>query len=361
LAPANVMELNAIVAVPALVTVTAAYVETVPCVVAGNARLAVLSFSAGGAAPAPVSATLCGDPAALSVMIRVAASAPAEAGLNAAYNEQEAPGASEAPQSPNQRKEVALVPPSAIDLRVKAAVPEFFSVASCASLVAPVIVAGKTIDAGVRVTAGAVPVPLSFTCCGEPVALSAIASAAASAPVDRGLNSTDTVHEAPTASEAPQVVADFRNDVALVPVTVSEVNVKAAVPEFFTVRTWAAVGVPTMVAANVSELAESVTAGAVLATPVPLTATVWVPAPSTTLSVASNAPTAAGLNERVTAQLAPAANVEPTGQVVDAANELASVPVSLTEPIVTAAVPAFLRVTTPFVPLVVPTIAVANP
>jgi hypothetical protein len=169
------------------------------------------------------------------------------------------------------------------------------------------------------------------------------------------------VHEAPTASEAPQVVADFRNDVALVPVTVSEVNVKAAVPEFFTVRTWAAVGVPTMVAANVSELAESVTAGAVLATPVPLTSTVWVPAPSTTLSVASNAPTAAGLNERVTAQLAPAANVEPTGQVVDAANELASVPVSLTEPIVTAAVPPFLRVTTPFVPLVVPTIAVANP
>ena len=99
-----------------------------------------------------------------------------------------------------------------------------------------------TVDAKVRlvvdrVTAGAVPVPLRVTSWGDPEALSAIAREAVSAPATVGLNSTDTVQVAPTASEVPQVVADFTNEVALVPVMVSDVSVNAAVPVFLIVTT----------------------------------------------------------------------------------------------------------------------------
>ena len=100
------------------------------------------------------------------------------------------------------------------------------------------IVFGKAIDAGVSVTVGveaATPVPVSFTVCGEPVALSATERLAVRAPVTVGLNSTETVQLAPAARVAPQVVADFRNEVALVPVMVSDVRVTADVPVFFTV------------------------------------------------------------------------------------------------------------------------------
>jgi hypothetical protein len=95
-----------------------------------------------------------------------------------------------------------------------------------------------------------------------------MASEAVNAPAAAGLNSTDTVQLAPAASDVVQVVADFRNDVALVPVMVSDVSVNAAVPEFFTVTTCAAVVTPTVVEANVSVVGVNVTAGAT-ATPVP--------------------------------------------------------------------------------------------
>src|SRR5580704_19455497 len=127
---------------------------------------------------------------------------------------------------------------------VAAAVPAFFTVTTWAALVTAVTVAGKAIDVGVNVIAGAAaaaPVPVSFTVCGEPVALSAIDSEAVSAPAAVGLNSTETVQLAPTASEVVQVFAEMRNEVAFVPVRVSEVSVNAAVPEFFTVTTCAAV------------------------------------------------------------------------------------------------------------------------
>ena len=81
------------------------------------------------------------------------------------------------------------------------------------------------------------PVPLSVTTWGDTLALSAIERDAVSAPTTVGLNSTDTVQLAATANEVSHVVADFTNEVALVPVMVSDVSVKAAVPVFFTVTT----------------------------------------------------------------------------------------------------------------------------
>ena len=251
---------------------------------------------------------------------------------------------------PISSKEVAFVPPTVIELIVTATVLVFFTVTICASLVEPRAVAGKAIEVGVNVMVGvaaATPVPLSFTDCGEPVALSATDSAAVSAPAAAGLNSTDTVQLAPTASEVPQVVADLINDVALVPVMVSEVSVSAAVPVFFTVTTCAAVVTPTVVEANVKDVGDSVTAGAVAATPVPLRLTdCGEPVALSAIDRAAvRVPAAAGLNSTDTVQLAPTASDVPQ-VVADFRNELALVPVMVSEVSVSAAVPVFFKVTT---------------
>jgi hypothetical protein len=283
--------------------------------------------------------------------------------LNATYSEHEAPAASEVPHVPISSNEVALVPPTVIELIVTVTVLVFFTVTICASLVAPTAVAGKAMDVGVRVTVGvfvAAPVPLSFTTCGEPVALSAIESEAVKAPAAAGLNSTDTVQLAPAASEVPHVVADLMNEVALVPVIVSEVSVNAAVPEFFTVTTCAAVVAPTVVEANVNEVGDNVTAGFPVATPVPLSATSCGDpvALSAIESEAAKAPAAAGLNSTDTVQLAPAAS-EVVHVVADFKNEVALVPVIVSEVSVSAAVPEFFTVTT-CAAVVTPTVVEAN-
>ncbi len=70
-----------------------------------------------------------------------------------------------------------------------------------------------------------------------------------------------------------QVVADLTNELALVPVMVSEVRVSAAVPVFLTVTVWAAVVVPTLVEAKAMLVGDNVTAGAVAAIPVPVNLT----------------------------------------------------------------------------------------
>lgn len=106
-------------------------------------------------------------------------------------------------------------------------------------------------------SAGAVPVPVRATVCGEPVALSAIERLAVKAPAAVGLNSTETVQLAAAARVVPQVVADFRKEAALVPVMVSEVSVTVTVPVFFTVTVCAAVVEPTVVDAKVRLVGES--------------------------------------------------------------------------------------------------------
>ena len=90
------------------------------------------------------------------------------------------------------------------------------------------------------------------------MALSAMDKLAVSAPAAVGLNSTDTVQVAAAANVVAQVVADFRNDVALVPVMVSEDSVTVPVPVFLMVTTCAAVVEPTVVEAKVSADRKSV-------------------------------------------------------------------------------------------------------
>ena len=83
MAPVSVIEVRSMVAVPALVSVTACAADVVAWVVVGKAMLVVLSFTEGTAVPVPVSVTFCGEPVAVSVMLSVPERAAAEAGLKA--------------------------------------------------------------------------------------------------------------------------------------------------------------------------------------------------------------------------------------------------------------------------------------
>jgi hypothetical protein len=123
------------------------------------------------------------------------------------------------------------------------------------------------------VVEGFAPAPVRVTNCGEPVALSAMLSDAVRVPVAAGLNSTEIVQLAPGARVAPQVDADSRNDVALVPSMDSEVKVRAVVPVFLTVTTCAADVEPSAVDAKVSADGETVTVGGTAA-PIPVRVTV---------------------------------------------------------------------------------------
>src|SRR5579859_7859531 len=340
------MELIVSVAVPVFFNVTSCALEVVPTIDAGKAIDAGVSETAGAedAVPVPVRVTVFGDPLALSAIESDALNAPAAAGLNSTETVQVAAAASVVPQVvADLMNEVAFVPVMVSEARFSVAVPEFLMVTVCAAVVEPTVVAAKLSEVGVSVTAGAVPVPVRATDCGDPVALSAIESDALNAPAAAGLNSTETVQVAAAASVVPQVVADLMNEVALVPVMVSEVRFSVAVPEFLMVTVCAAVVEPTVVAAKLSEVGVSVTAGAV---PVPVRATDCGDpvALSAIESDAPNAPAAAGLNSTETVQVAAAASVVPQ-VVADLMNEVALVPVMVSEVRFSVAVPEFLMVT----------------
>jgi len=247
------------------------------------------------------------------------------------------------------RKELASVPVMVSDVSVRVAVPEFLTVTTWAAVVDPTVVEAKVRLVGDSVTAGAAaaPVPVRAAVCGEPVALSAIERLAVRVPVAAGLNSTETVQVAAAASVVPHVVADLRKELASVPVMVSDVSVRVAVPEFLTVTTCAAVVEPTVVEAKVRLVGDNVTAGAAAAAPVPVRAAVCGEpvALSAIVRLAVRVPVAAGLNSTETVQVAAAARVVPQ-VVADLRKELASVPVMVSEVRVAVAVPVFLTVTT---------------
>jgi len=83
---------------------------------------------------------------------------------------------------------------------VNGAVPELLSVVLCDALVVPTGCDEKVRLVGVRVTAGAVPLPVSGTVCGLPVALSVTEMLAVRLPVAVGVKVTEMVQLAPAAS-----------------------------------------------------------------------------------------------------------------------------------------------------------------
>jgi len=223
-----------------------------------------------GAVPVPESATVCSDPAALSAIERVAAKLAAEAGVKVTEIEQLAPAASDVPQVLVCAKSDGLAPASVIPEIVSAALPVFLSVAVCAAEVVPVV-AVKLSDDGVSDAIGAggtVPVPLSWTVCGEPVALSTIESVAAKLAAEAGVKVTEIEQLAPAASELPQVLVWAKSD-GLVPASVMPEIVSAALPVFLSAAVCAADVVPVLVV-NIRLVGVRETAGTGLAVPVPL-------------------------------------------------------------------------------------------
>lgn len=96
-----------------------------------------------------------------------------------------------------------MVPVSAIDVIASEVVPTFVSVTVFAALVTPIAIVPKLRLVGESFAV--VPVPLSGTCCGLPIALSVMLRAALRAPLAVGLNVTLIVQLAPAASVLPQV------------------------------------------------------------------------------------------------------------------------------------------------------------
>jgi hypothetical protein len=83
---------------------------------------------------------------------------------------------------------------------VSGAAPVFCSVDVWEALVVPTGCGAKVRLEGVRVTAGAVPVPPNATVCGLPAALSVTETFAVRLPVAVGLNVTEIEQFAPAAS-----------------------------------------------------------------------------------------------------------------------------------------------------------------
>jgi hypothetical protein len=233
-----------------------------------------LTVKLGAGLPVPFSVTVCGEPLALSATETVAVKLAAEAGVKVMEMVQLTPAASVSPQVLVSEKSLELVPAMEIPVIESVAFPVFIRVVDCAALVVPataekVSVTGESETPG---AAGAVPVPLSATVCGEPVALSAIESVAAKLAAEVGVKVTETVQLAPAASELPQVLVSA-NSVGLEPAIAMLEMPSGASPVFLSVAVCAAVVDPT-VSLKVSIPGVSDAPGSEAAVPVPFSVVV---------------------------------------------------------------------------------------
>ena len=121
------------VELPVFFSVTTCAALAEPTVVLAKASVAGVSVTVGtAAAPVPDSATVCGEPVALSATLSVAVSVPAAFGLNVTEIVQELPTANVVPQVVVALNEVEFVPETVIPPVeiVRAADPEFLSVST---------------------------------------------------------------------------------------------------------------------------------------------------------------------------------------------------------------------------------------
>src|SRR5690348_7966612 len=137
------------------------------------------------------------------------------------------------------------------------------------------------------------PEPVSPTVSGLLLALLVTVSVPVRVPPVVGVNLTDTVQEAPTATLV-QLFVWLKSPVAATPETVA-----AVVPELVTVTVWAAVLEPTIVPAKV-RLAEAAFSTGPGAVPVPDRLTAEVTPPALIVRVPVRAPVAVGANFTLT-------------------------------------------------------------
>lgn len=97
--------------------------------------------------------------------------------------------------------------PNPVPLRINAPFPVLESVMVCASAVVPTVVLAKVkLDGDDRPTTGAVPVPLKTAVCDDPLALSAMLTAAFNVPEAVGLKVTLIAQLTPADTLVPQVL-----------------------------------------------------------------------------------------------------------------------------------------------------------
>lgn len=169
--PPSVMVEMVSVAEPELVKVTVRGELVLPWSVAGKVT-EVADSVASGTAPAPVSATVCGEPAALSATLSVPVTVPAATGVKFTGMVQFEPAASVVPQVVPDSENVAL-PVSVMAIPASEAAPVFESVTVLAPADVPnadekLSEVGESDATGTGT--GAAPAPLSVTVWVDPPA-----------------------------------------------------------------------------------------------------------------------------------------------------------------------------------------------
>ena len=194
--------------------------------------------------PVPIRLTVCGLPAALSVIVMVPVRFPPAVGLNVTAMAQFAPAATLDPQVLVSAKSPALAPEIAMLVTLSAAFPLFESVTICGAVVISNNSEVKVRLTGDRPTMGPVPVPLRTTFCvlpATPLLLSVTVNVPVRLPSAVGLNVTLIVQLAPAATLVPQVSVAEKSPPAAMLVTLN-----TALPVLLSVTGWAALLVPTV-------------------------------------------------------------------------------------------------------------------
>jgi hypothetical protein len=171
---------------------------------------------------------------ALLAILSDAERLPAAEGVKVTLMVQLAPAATLDPQLLDCAKSLAFEPVMDMPEIVSVTFPELVSVTDCATLAVPMDRLPKPRLDGETLTAAAVPVPERVTDCGLPLALSATLSTAARLPLATGAKVTLMMHEAPAATELPQLFA-WAKSPALTPDTAMLLMAKVPLPELVSV------------------------------------------------------------------------------------------------------------------------------
>jgi len=216
--------------------------------------------------PVPVRVTVSRLLTELSVKVSVPETEPVAVGVKVTPTEQVAPAAMLAPQVLEARLKPAVV---AIPLKLTAALLWLVTVTDLAALVVLTLTEPKLSELAERVS-GAVPVPLRLTVCGVLRASSLKVSVPAETAMAVGEKVTPTEQEPLAARLAPQVpLATLKPAEAVMPE-----KFRATLSRLVRVTDLAALVLPTTTEPKPRELDEKVTG----AEPVPVRATVCVPA-----------------------------------------------------------------------------------
>ena len=230
--------------------------------------------------PKPLSETVCVAGVALSISVNVPLNCPAAVGANATCSVQAAATASVAPQL---FAAILKFEDTTVLVSVSTDPPLFVSVTACAADTSPFPVAANASDAGLNETpAPATPTPLIATVCNRTASVNV--SVAVRVPGCVGTNATLSAHVACPASDVPHPFTTVKSPGLIEAFS----SVSGTSPAFAIVTCCAALVVPTICCANVSDPGVSVSVAG--ASPTPVSVAVCVPATPPELSAIANVP-----------------------------------------------------------------------